>query len=188
MPSSAQYYADALGGNMFIGSTAVAGVKPGAYNATAHTFCIWNPLGSARYITLVQIDIGFVDTTSAAGNLTLSYQTGVGSQVASGAAITAATLVAPVNAMIGAGNASQAKFAPATITFAAATSLLLTFGFSQLVTTAATTSSIGWFWQWNANGRVIIPPGVAVCVSGGTAPLSNLDITAYWVETPFPTG
>lgn len=185
MPSSAQFYADAFSGNVFLGATATAGVKPPVVGATAHTFCIWNPLGSGKNIIPISIDVGYVSTTSAAGNLSLDYQTGVGSQVASGAAITAATLVAPVNGMIGGGNASVAKFAPATITFAAATSFLMTLGFSQLVTTAATTSQIGWTWDYQFNGRLIIPPGVAVCVTGGaTAPLSLLNINIFWGEAP----
>ena len=138
---SGKYYIDTLLGNVFIGSTAVAGVKPPAYNATAHVFCIWNPLGSGKNIIPIRLSVGWSDTTGAAGNIVLSYQSGVGSQVASGGAITAATLVAPVNAQIGQGNFSVAKFAPATITFAAATSLLRPTGISQLVTTATTTAT-----------------------------------------------
>ncbi len=184
MPSNAQYYTDCFNGNMFIGSTAVAGIKPPAYNATAHTYCIWNPLGSPKNVVLVSMDVGYSDTTSAAGNFTLSYQTGVGAQVASGGAITAATLVAPVNALLSAGNSSVVKFAPATATFAAATTLLLTLGWSQLVTTATTTSSIGWTQHYEFNGKLIIPPGTAVCLTGNTAVLSNCDVTTFWVETP----
>lgn len=184
MPMSGRYYPDTFNGNVFIGSTAVAGVKPGAYNATAHTYVIWNPLGSGKNLVPISIDIGFSDTTAAPGNIGFSYQTGVGSQVATGAAITAATLVAPLNAMLSAGNSSIAKFAPATATFAAATSYLLTFGFQQTTTTGATTSSPGWTWQYVFDGKLIVPPGVAVCVSGNTAPLSNLDITTYWAEVP----
>ena len=187
MAMSGRFYPDTFNGNVFIGSTAVAGVKPGAYNATAHTYCIWNPLGSGKNIVPIYTDIGYSDTTSAAGNLGLSYQLGVGSQVATGAAITAATLVAPLNAFLGGapqGPGSIAKFAPATITFGSATSYLLTFGFSQLVTTAATTSQIGWTWRYVYDGAMIVPPGVAICVSGNTAPLSNLDITTYWAEVP----
>mgnify|MGYP001588060809 CR=1 FL=1 len=54
------------------GGTAVAGVKPPATNATAQTYAIWNPLGSGKNIVPLRMDIGFVDTTSAAGNIALS--------------------------------------------------------------------------------------------------------------------
>lgn len=184
MALGAQYYADTFAGNVFNGSTATGGVKPGIVGATAHKYAIWNPLGSGKNIVLLTVEIGYFDTTSAAGNIGLDYQLGVGSQVASGGAITAATLVAPVNGILGGGNTSIAKFAPATITFAAATTYLMTFGFSQLVTTAATTSQIGWSWTYNFNGKLIIPPGAAIAVSGSAAPLSNLNITTYWAELP----
>lgn len=189
MACSAQYYPDTFNGNVFLGSTAVAGVKPAAYNATAITYAIWNPLGSGKNIIPLYISVGFVDTTSAAGNIGLSYQTGMGSQVATGASVTAATLVAPVNALLSAGNASIAKFAPAALTLAAAASYLMTFGFSQLVTTAATTSSIGWGpWVFQFNGNLIVPPGTGIFVTGNTAPLSNLNITTTWAEINSVTG
>lgn len=184
MPASGRYYPDVLNGNMFIGSTATAGVKPGIVGATAHKYAIWNPLGSGKNIIPISIDIGYVDTTSAAGNIGFDYQTGVGAQIATGGPITAITQVAPLNALLSGGASSVAKFAPATITFAAATTFLMTFGFSQLVTTAATTSSIGWHWQYNFEGKLVIPPGVAVAVSGAAAPLSNLNITTFWIEAP----
>lgn len=182
MASSARYYTDTYLGQVFIGSTAVAGVKPPAYNATAHTFCVWNPLGSGKNIVPIKLLAGWSDTTGAAGNLVLSYQTGVGSQVATGSPITAATLVAPVNANVGTSTASIAKFAPATITFASATSLLYSTGISQLVTTS-TTAVIGTFTaQHDFEGLVIIPPGVALCIAGNIALLSNFDLVLLWEE------
>lgn len=180
--ASGQYYTDTYLGNVFVGSTAVAGVKPPAYNATAHTFCVWNPLGSGKNIVPIRLQAGWSDTTGAAGNVVISYQNGVGSQVATGAPITAATLVAPVNTKLGAGNASVSKFAPATITFASATSLLLTTGISQLVTTA-TTAVIGTFTaEYLFNGSLIVPPGSAICVAGNIALLSNFDLSLVWEE------
>ena len=184
MPSSATYYTDTYNGNVFIGSTAVGGVKPPATNATAQTYAIWNPLGSGKNIIPLAIDVGFVDTTSAAGNICLSYQTGMGSQVATGAAVTAATLVAPLNAYLSAGNSSIAKFAPASLTLGAGSTFLMTLGFNQLVTTAATTSAPGWTWHWEGNGRLIVPPGVGIFITGATAVLSNVDIVTYWEEAP----
>ena len=140
--SSGRYYPDVNLGNVFIGTTAIAGVALPAYNATAITFAVWNPLGSGKNIIPIHLMVGYSDTTGATGNITVSYQNGVGAQVASGAAITAATLVAPLNAKIGAGNSSVAKFAPATATFAAATSLLMTTGISQTVTTATDATNL----------------------------------------------
>src|SRR5262245_20023967 len=108
--SSGRYYADTNLGNVFLGTTAIAGVALPAYNATAHTFCVWNPLGSGKNVIPIHLMVGYIATTSATGNIVISYQSGVGAQVASGAAITAATLVAPLNAKVGAGNSSIVKF------------------------------------------------------------------------------
>jgi hypothetical protein len=184
MPCSATYYTDCYNGNLFIGSTAVGGVVPPVYNATAQTFAIWNPVGSPKNIVLLEIDLGYVSGTRVAGNLGLSYQTGLGAQPATGSPVTAATLVAPVNGFISAGNSSVARFAPATLTLATAASYLLTFGLSDLVTTAASTGATGWSDQWVANGRVIVAPGSGVFVTANAAAVSAYDITCYWVETP----
>lgn len=185
MPSSAQFYNDVYNGNVFVGTTAAAGVVIPATNATAITYAIWNPLGSNRNIVPLYTNIGFVSTTAAPSNLGLSYQTGMGAQVATGAPVTAATLVAPVNTMLSAGNSSVAKFAPATLTLATAATYLMTFGMSQTTTTGATTSSPGWTFSYAYQGQIIVPPGVGIFVtSANTSELSVVDISCVWAETP----
>lgn len=179
--SSGRYYADVNLGNVFIGTTAVGGVVPPAYNATAHTFCVWNPLGSNKNVVLLQLLMGWVSTNGTPGNVVISYQSGVGSQVATGAPITAATLVAPLNAKIGAGNSSIVKFAPATITFAAATSLLMTTGINGLTVTGTETAKPVQA-RHDFEGSVIVPPGTAVCVAGNVSLSSVYDITLVWDE------
>lgn len=184
MAASGQYYIDTFLGNVFVGSTAAAGVVLPVYTNTAQTFVVWNPLGSGKNIVPIRLSIGYVSTTAAASNFVLAYQTGVGSQIATASPITAATLVAPVNMNLGSGNTSIAKFAPATATFTAGLTFLRTTGFNQLVTTAATTSSIGWTWNEVYNGELIIPPGVALAVCGNIAPLQTNDVSMVWEEIP----
>ena len=179
---SGQYYTDSVLGNVYIGTTAVAGVKPPAYNATAHTFVVWNPLGSGKSLVPIRLSVGFVDTTGAAGNVVLSYQSGVGSQAATGSPITAATFGTPLNARLASGVNSVMKFCPATCTFAAATSLLMTTGISQLVTTATDATNGQWTSQYDFQGQLIVPPGTAICVAGNIALLSNFNITMVWEE------
>ena len=180
--SSARYYPDVNAGQTFIGTTAVAGVKPPAYNATAHTFCLWNPAGSGFNFMLLHLLMGWSDTTGATGNVCISYQNNVGAQAATGSPITAATLVAPLNAKIGAGNSSASKFAPATATFGAATSLLMTTGISQTVTTATDATNLPKQAKHDFEGTVMVPPGTAICVTGNIALLSNFDISLIWDE------
>ena len=81
--SSGRYYPDVNLGNVFIGTTAVAGVALPAYNTTAITFAVWNPLGSGKYIVPVHLLVGYSDTTGATGNVTISYQNGVGDSISS---------------------------------------------------------------------------------------------------------
>lgn len=182
--SSARFYSDVNQGNVFIGTTAIAGVALPAYNATAHTFCVWNPLGSQKNIIPISLLVGYITTTSAAGNVVISYQNGMGSQVASGAAITAATLVAPLNAKLGAGNSSIAKFAPGTITFGAATSLLMTTGLNEDAFAATSAANQPKQAKHDFEGTLMVPPGSAICVAGNIALLSTFDVTMIWGEVP----
>lgn len=185
MALNAQYYLDTFNGSVFIGSTAAAGVAAPASNATAITYAIWNPLGSGKNIVPLFTNVGWVSTTAAPSNLGLSFQTGMGSQVATGAAVTAATLVAAQSAFLGAGYASIARFAPATLTLAAAATYLMTFGMSQLTTTGATTGASGWTFSYQYQGSVIVPPGVGIFVtSANTAVTSVQDIVTVWAEVP----
>lgn len=180
----AKYYPEVNQGIVFMGSTAAAGVVPPAYNATAHTFALWNPLGSGKNLVLLRFNSGWVSTTGAPGNLCIAYQTGVGAQVATGAAITAATLVAPLNAKIGGGAASVAKFAPATLTLAAASSLLCTIGASQLTITGASTAVPQWTIHKDLDGSIIVPPGVMIGITGNVSLTSVMDHTLWWAEVP----
>ena len=179
---ASKHYTEASLGRLFMGTTAVAGAKPPAYNATAHTFCLWNPAGSGKNIVPIRLAMGFVDTTGAAGNVVLSYQSGVGAQAATGSPITAFTHVAPINCLVGSGKASIAKFAPAAATFAAGTSLLRTTGISELVTTATDATNMYSKASEDFDGTLIVPPGTAICVAGNIALLSNFDITLIWAE------
>ncbi len=180
--TNARYYPEVALGRVFMGSTAIGGAKPPAYNATAHVFCLWNPAGSGKNFVPLRFNAGFVDTTGAAGNLVLAYQSGVGSQAATGSPITAITHVAPLNCRIGSGQASVARFAPATVTFAAATSLLCALGISETVVTATDATNLYSKASVDFDGTLIVPPGTAICVAGNIALLSNLDMTLIWAE------
>lgn len=183
MPATnGKYYPETALGRVFSGTTAIAGVALPAYNATAHTFAIWNPSGSGKNIVPIRLTIGYADTTGAAGNFVLSYQTGVGAQAATGSPITAITQVAPINGLVGSGKASIAKFAPATITFGAATSLLRVLGISELVTTATDATNMYSTARFDFDGDLIVPPNVAMCVAGNIALLSKFDVTLVWAE------
>jgi hypothetical protein len=179
---SGRYALDTLLGQTFIGSTAAAGVIPTIYSSTSPTFGLWNPVGSGKNIYLQYLTIGYVSTTAAASNFVLGYQTGAGSQAATGSPVTAITAVAPVNGILGLGNSSVMKFFPATATLTTGCSFLMTLGTSQLVTTATTTTGAYFNSYTDFQGTIIVPPGVLIVVGGNIAPLQTVDISLVWEE------
>ena len=175
---SGQYYQDTINGNVFIGTTAAAGVVLAAYNATAVTFALWNPAGNSRNAVLIGCDIGYISGTVASSTYTYSYQTGVGSTAATAAPITAATLGTPVNGLIGSGQSSSMRFVPATLTLTTGGTLLKTIGAANIGVAATTTNVV----RDNINGTIIVPPGSIFIV--GTIGTSGITaaISLVWEE------
>lgn len=179
---SGKYALDSLLGQVFVGSTAAAGVALPIYSSTSPVFGLWNPLGSGKNAYLISCQIGYVSGTGAAGNFAYGYQVGVGSQAATASPITAATVVTPVNGQLGAGNSTVMKFIPATATLTAGCSFLKTMGVSQLVTTATTTSQT-WFQATEYfDGTIIVPQGCLFVVGGNIATTTTADVTLVWEE------
>jgi hypothetical protein len=179
---SGRFALDALLGQVFVGTTAAAGVTVPAYSNTAAVFGLWNPLGSGKNAYLISLAIGFVSTTAAPSNFVVGYQTGAGSQIGTGSPVTAITAVAPVNGLLGAGNTSVMRFFPGTATLTTGCSLLLTTGTSQLTTTGATTSAPYFTSLTKFDGTVIVPQGALIVVGGNIATTTVCDISLIWEE------
>lgn len=176
--ASGRYAVDTVLGQVFHGSTAVGGVAIAAYNATAHTFGLWNPLGSGKNAYLISAAISFISGTITPSNFTYSYATALGAQAATGGKVTAVTTGTPVNGVIGGGNTSVMNFVPATITLASASLLFRTMGVTMLTTAASTyLQAIEVF-----DGTVIVPPGVFFGVSTNVASGVTADIALVWEE------
>src|SRR5438128_2903586 len=82
-----KYYAQTKAGNVYIGSTAAAGVVPPIYNNTAQTFGLWNPAGSGKNLVLVSLRVGLVTVGVVTDNFVMGYLTAAGATVAGSAAI-----------------------------------------------------------------------------------------------------
>lgn len=177
-----KYYTQAYRGNVFVGSTAIGGVALTTSVTTAQVFMVWNPSGSGKNIVPINTTIGYVSGTGVAANLGYSYLTGMGSGLGAGgcSAYTAGT---PVNANLGSGNVSIARFAPATATVLAPT-YLRSMGVSQLALTAATTTAGQWVSRDDFDGSVIIGPGSAIFVIGVASITSLFTISMVWEEIP----
>lgn len=178
-----KYYTQAYRGNVFVGSTALAGVVPATSTGTAQTFMIWNPAGSGKNIVPINCTLGYVSTTSVAGNYGYSFLTNMGSGFSVAGGCSAATLVAPVNMNLGSGIASIARFAPATATVIAPT-YLRSMGVSQLALTAASTVTTGWTTREDFDGSIIIGQGSALFVVGYTSSAAIYDVAMVWAEVP----
>lgn len=181
-----KYYNLALRGIVFHGSTAKAGVAVPASASTSPVFGLWNPAGSGVNLELIAEYYGFVGTPQVATNLGYDFKTGVGAAIGTAAPISAFTPATPNNALLGAGAASKALFAPAgTITLAAAGTYLGTNSMSNTATTAAGTAAGNWQQLSFLDGTIIIPPGTILYPTAGNAAISGA-IAIRWVWAEFP--
>lgn len=172
-----------LAGNTFLGETAAAGVTIPAYNATAQVFGLWNPLGSGVECLLVSLDIGIpVPTTPVVGALSLNWLANAGSQIATGAPITAFTSGTPTNGRLGLGNASKVRFTPSAATTTAPVHLH-DLGLSFTSTTPANGIT---YAHYDFNGIITVPPGNYVGIGDTTVQSgTTAQIGLVWIELPF---
>lgn len=170
-------------GNAFVYSTAKAGVTWVAATTTQNMPMIWNPSGSGKNFFLKRVVAGYVSGTHVPGNLELSYLTGAGSQIGTGAPIVSLTQVAGVNLKLGAGNTSVMRFAPATVSVTTAPSFLVSLGVSFL--TGAAASALDPF-VIDVQCEIMVPPGVAIFVTHNVVSTIVGSIAMYGLELPIP--
>lgn len=170
-------YADILAGNVFIGSTAAAGVALPISTGTAITCALWNT-STTRNAMLLGVSIGFTSGTIALGEFGIANQA-AGNQVTAGAAITAATVGTPKNAYLGAGTSSAMSFIPATATLAGGGTAVLWLGKSS----ESATAGLGIFngWQW-LDVPLILPPGQIAFLCGSVAQTALFTCSMIWQE------
>jgi hypothetical protein len=178
-----KYYTQAYRGNVYIGSTAAAGVVPPIYNNTAQTFAIWNPTGSGKNIVPIKLSVGLVTVGVVTASHCWSYVANAGAQVATGGTISAGTFVAPVNALLGSGATSVSKFAPATIT-TVAPSYLRPVGISSFMATTPTAANSFWQLTEYYDGDLIVPPGTAIFLASNIAGVATYAQSLAWEEVP----
>lgn len=176
-----KYYQWAYRGRLFWGRAAAAAIP--VASATALTnFVLWNPANSGKNATLVRLMEGWNATTEAPGNVQLAFATGVGSNIGTGAPVSAFAAGTVNNALIGLGTASAMKFGT-TATLAAAGTAFGSLGMSHLTTTG--TATFGSFmYMIDFDGMAVVPPGVLVYPIASTATASTYDPTLIWYESP----
>ncbi len=175
--SSNPYYADVLAGNVFIGSTAAAGVALPIATGTAVTCALWNT-SITRNAVLLGVTYGVTSGTIALGEIGLANQA-VGNAVASGGPITAATAGTAKNALLGAGTSSVMTFVPATATLAGGGTACLWLGKSIESATAGLGIFDGVSWL---PVPLVIPAGQIVFLCASVAQTALITASMIWEE------
>lgn len=170
----------ALAGNVFIGSTAAAGVAIPLTTATAQVFGLYNPPGSGVFAVLDKLMLGIATLgTNIVAALNWSFLANVQS-VATGQPITAFTDTAYRNAIVSGGKVGKCRFTGSAATTSAATQLM-TLGITS--TTGTPTDEVPMF-VFDHDGCLILPEGVAVFLVGSVAPGSTYQASLTWAEVP----
>ncbi len=170
-------YEDIKAGNIFIGSTAVAGVALPISTGTAVTCALWNT-SINRNATLLGVAIGYTSGTIALGEFGIANQF-VGNAVATGGPITAATTGSPKNAYLGAGLSSIMTFIPATATLAAGGTAAIWLGKSI----ESATAGLGIFDGYRMlDVPLVLPPGQIAFICGSVAQTGIFTCSMMWRE------
>ncbi len=180
-----KYYTQTKSGQMFVGSTAAAGVVAPIYSSVNQTFGLWNPLGSNVNLIMVNLRIATITVgVIAAAAFVWGVTQNAGSQVGTGAPIASGTFVAPTNMLItgqGQGGVSKAFFAPATIVTTVGPLLLMATGIGVINATAMDNAFV---LGEDYDGTFIVGPGAAVYLSNNVAGVQTYVYSIKWYEAP----
>lgn len=169
-----KYHEAASRGTLFHATIAAAGVAPGTALSTAPAFCLWNPTGSGKLLSIKQVFVGYVSGTLGAGTLVHAQNA---SQVA---APTGGTELTPVCALLNGTRGTGRAFTGSTVS--ATTTLIrpsMTMG-AALASSVAFPSLV----MDEVDGSIVVPAGVAYAYQGiaaaGTSPLVLIGV--LWEE------
>lgn len=171
-----KYAESSMRSNIFVCSTAVAGVAPGTAISTTPPFDLHNPANSGVEVSILRVTVGYVSGTLGAGSLI--YTRNTQETVPSGG-----TSLTEINARLGvaAGQATcgQGRTIDATPTIIRPSGLVLG---ASLASTAALPVHL----QDDIDGEITVPEGQSFCVegvaAGGSSPLIMIGVT--WQEIP----
>lgn len=178
------WYGLAKTGRVFTGSIAAAGVVLPIYSNNTQQVGLWNPSGTSVDLVIKKISLTYVQTTGAAGGYVVGQLTGLGSTVATGAAITAFTETAAVNEYGAGSYSSVAKFGQgATLTVVGASvTVKRHLGLNQNAFTAAGTGQMPYTSDMAFDGDLVVTPGTAIFLCGNIATLATLSGSITWAE------
>lgn len=177
--TNGRYYPEVRSGNVFIGSTAAAGVAAPIVTGTAVTFGLWN-VDPNKIAVPLWLNIGYTSGTIALGTWAIANQD-CGYALGTAAPLSAFTNGTPKNALLGSGNASSMRFTPSAATLTAGGTAAMFLPASQESATAGT-GIYGVGWQFD--GSLIVPPGQLIFVAASVAQTGVFSMSMAWAEVP----
>jgi hypothetical protein len=185
-----EYYTQTYRGYVYHASTTPLGLAIPIYTSVTPIVALWNPIGSGRNLSLLNVVFAHVSGTAAHSAIGLMYYANAGSTIATGAVFSAfGTNNCLVNGLVGGGNSSIARVATAgTTTLSAAGSAanwFYTLGNINLEADASTAHAT--FVPGagsNPKGSILIPPGTAVWLASTVASVALYATTISWAESP----
>lgn len=169
------HYAATKLGNVF-SAHATAKTVPVVAANMASVFSVYNPLSNSKTLELISADVGVVLATTVVNVIGLHYE-----KFTSAPTYTAAT---EISSILGSGLRSTAVYCSALTHVAMGTgatsraAIINTFG--------AVTSTADNPIHYDFDGKVLVPPGVAVSFAVSTTvwTTSGMDLSLTWAEWP----
>jgi hypothetical protein len=185
-----ELYSQTYRGFVYHASTTPLGLAIPIYTSQAPTLCLWNPIGSGKNASILNVVFAYASGTAAYGAVGFMYVTNAGSTIATGAVFSAfGTLNSSVNGIVGSGSSSVMRVATAgttsLTTAPAAANWFYTLGNINLE--AATGTAHATFVPGagsNPKGSILVPPGTAVWLAGTVASSALYAQTISWAEVP----
>lgn len=172
--ATGQYAEAAHRNELFICSTAAAGVTVPIFSNTTQQFVLYNPAGSLFKYEVLRAWAGYVSGTHVAGHLCWAYQAN-----AVAAAITGTAGLVVGSRLSGVPQSLQVLVAATVVAF----TYLRPWQHSQVALTAATAATP---WQTidETDGSIVIEPGRAVAIAANAAAFSVSTLGALVRELP----
>lgn len=176
---AAKYYPDVKAGNVFIGSTAAAGVAFPAAGGTAMTFGLWNTSANKDAV-LLSLAASYVSGTITVAGFGFTFIPNAGLAIATGGPISAFTAGTPTNALLNGGGNSSMQFTPSAATIVAGTRFQFLGSGHEIATAGPGISNT----IIDLDGKIILTPGTAAFVTTTIAQTGVFATTLTWAEVP----
>jgi hypothetical protein len=179
-----KYYELCARGNLFIYTTAAAGIVLTTVAAT-NQFTIWNPAGSGKYFVPLVIKFGW---NAGAGNVIaghIAYYSSPNVGNAVGLPISVFTDIAPVSASLG-NNRKVATMRFSVVNTLPAAPILLRPSKFSLLQGRDATADAPFIMIEDLAGSIVITPGNTFAIAGDSAIIPNFVISVIGAELPIP--